>query len=101
LIEQINDGRDFRDYVLEFSAKVPDTNRYSEQDPTNQFNAADIPAVSSVVSLTITLTLRTYMEGYLLHNYLKWIPTSIVVNLIKTSNELELRLTVLRPSLHP
>ena len=48
LIEQINDGRDFRDYVLEFSAKVPNTNRYSERDLTNHPNVADIPATSSV-----------------------------------------------------
>ena len=29
LIEQINDGKDFRDYVLDFSSKVPERKRYS------------------------------------------------------------------------
>ena len=29
MIEQINDGKDFRDYVLDFSSKVPEKKRYS------------------------------------------------------------------------
>lgn len=42
-MEQINDGRDFRDYVLDFSGKVPKTNRYS--DPQN----VEITPLSSVM----------------------------------------------------
>jgi len=52
LIGQINDGRDFREYVLEFSEKIPEPTRYS--GPPGQATGptpTEIPAPSSVLIL--------------------------------------------------
>lgn len=47
LIGQINDGRDFRDYVLEFSSKVPASNkRYSGPAVQNVYNDTPSAPVS-------------------------------------------------------
>ena len=72
MIQQINDGRDFQEYVLGFGPKVPPDNRYSGPPADGNVAAPQGQPANldrySVICLLLVVNLRVVQDDLLEHH---------------------------------